>query len=75
MKKYSSLGEKTNFSKYCPGDLYLVETNKIDYINEEINNSIDMNDLTAKLNQFLMILYLFQYHLKKLEDEIVIVLI
>jgi hypothetical protein len=62
MKKYSSLGEKTNFSKYCPGDLYLVETNKIDYINEEINNSIDMNDLTAKVINFLI--YLFQYHLK-----------
>jgi hypothetical protein len=52
MKKYSSLGVKTNFSKYCPGDLYLIETNKIEYINEEINSSIDMNDLTAKLNQF-----------------------
>jgi hypothetical protein len=25
---------------------------KIDYINEEINNSIDMNDLTAKLKIF-----------------------
>ncbi len=63
MKKYSDILKdnnkseiiekrwgRINFAKYCPADLYIVETVNIENVKEEIKAASDMNDLTFRLN-------------------------
>lgn len=52
LKSNKSTWGRINFAKYCPGDLYIVETSQIEVIDREIDSSIDINDLTSKLNNF-----------------------
>jgi hypothetical protein len=64
MKKYSDILKENNkselpeqrwgrinFAKYCPADLYIVETVNIENVKKEIKDASDMNDLTFRLNR------------------------
>jgi hypothetical protein len=57
-----------NFSKFCPADVYIIETKHIDILNKAISDCVNMGDLIALMDSYFDRDILIPISLKKVKN-------
>jgi hypothetical protein len=59
---------RINFSKFCPADVYIVETNELENLNTAISSCVSMDALVALMDSYFDDNILIPISLKKVKD-------